>query len=410
MTTTTKTLRIGIVGIGVGGAEILPAIESLPEVELVAGADVNRDVLERFHNRYPQAETYVSAEAMCKDPSVEAVWVSTPNMYHAEHTILALNHGKHVVVEKPMAISLKQAEQMVEAADKNGVKLLAGHTMSFSTPIRAMRKIIQSGELGKLRAINIWAFTDWLLRPRTAEELDLNQGGGIPYRQGPHQIDTVRLLGGGMLRSVRAVVGQWQEERPIPGYYSALMEFEDGAVASIVHDGYGYFITHELVPWGEDKQRYNAEERVTIRKQLGAGTRNEDQEKLDLRIGGRAEEQIFRQRQAREWLPSDLGMVIVSCERGDIRHSAYGLTVYGDDGRREINLDQVQGVVGRRVELMELYDSAVLGKPVYHDGRWGMATLEVCLALLESSREHREVQLTHQMPVPDDYDSEFRLP
>ena len=70
-------------------------------------------------------------------------------------------------------------------------------------------------------------------RPRTPDELDVTQGGGIPYRQGPHQIDTVRLLGGGMLRSVRAQTGWWMKERTIPGYYSAFMEFESGLPATI---------------------------------------------------------------------------------------------------------------------------------------------------------------------------------
>jgi phthalate 4,5-cis-dihydrodiol dehydrogenase len=102
-------------------------------------------------------------------------------------------------------------------------------------------------------------------------------------------------------------------------------------------------------------------------------------------------------------------MVIVSCERGDLRHSAQGIWVYGDEGRREIPIDDAPGAVGRRAELTELYDSVMLNKPVYHDGRWGMATLEVCLALLESSRERREVKLTHQVPVHPEYDSTLQL-
>ena len=86
------------------------------------------------------------AEALAADPNVDAVWVSTPNPFHAPHALLALNHGKHVVVEKPMAITLAEAEEMCTAADQICVKLLAGHMIVFSTPIRAMRKVIQSGE------------------------------------------------------------------------------------------------------------------------------------------------------------------------------------------------------------------------------------------------------------------------
>jgi phthalate 4,5-cis-dihydrodiol dehydrogenase len=68
------------------------------------------------------------------------------------------------------------------------------------------------------------------------------------------------------------------------------------------------------------------------------------------------------------------------------------------------------GVAGRRAELEELYDSVVLGKPLWHDGRWGMATLEVCLAVMESARQRKEIMLTHQIALPADYDSDFELP
>ena len=139
----------------------------MPEFELVGAADVNSRVLEIFAQRY-KAKTYISVEKLCADPNVEAVWVSTPNRFHAQHTIVAANAGKHVVVEKPMAITLEEAAKMIEASVKNKIKLLCGHTQSFGPHIRTMRKIIRSGELGRLCALHVWAYTDWMLRPRTA--------------------------------------------------------------------------------------------------------------------------------------------------------------------------------------------------------------------------------------------------
>ncbi len=404
----TKVMNIGLIGIGVGAAEILPAMEAMDEIDLVAGADIVPETRERFQERYPRAKVYASAEELVKDPNVDAVWIASPNRFHAEHTILAASHGKHVVVEKPMALNLQQAAAMIEAADKNGVKLLAGHTRSYTLPIQGMRKIITSGKLGEVRAINLLAYSDWMLRPRTADELDINQGGGIPYRQGPHQIDTVRVLGGGMLRSVRGMTGQWMPERPIPGYYSAYLEFENGLPSIIVHNGYGYFLGAELVPWGESRQRYTLEERVEVRRQMRAGTRNEAQDKQDLRIGGAAEEATFRQREeVKPWVPEDMGLLIVSCDRGDIRHSKFGLYVYDDEGLKDIDLtpDRVMGVGQRRAELEEIYNGVVLGRPLFHDGRWGMATLEVCLAIMESAKTHKEIMLQHQVPVTPDYDA-----
>jgi len=397
-----RKLKIGVIGIGVGASEILPAMENMPELDLVAGADVNDRVLETFRKRY-NAKVYNSIEKLCADPDVEAVWISTPNKFHGPHTIIAAEHGKHVVVEKPMAISIEEAERMIAAVEKNKVKLLCGHTQSYGPHIRTMRRIIQSGELGKLCALNVWAYTDWMLRPRTAEELDLVQGGGMAYRQGPHQIDSLRLLAGGMVRSVRGTTGKWFRGRSIPGYYAGYLEFEDGIPATLMHNGYGYFLTSELVAWGTDRSRYKPEERAAIRKGLLDGTRDETKAKDAMRIGGSQEEAIFRRGgERRPWVPNDLGILVATCERGDIRQSQFGLFVYGDDGVKDVPLQE--GGASRRGELEELYNAVVLNKPVRHTGHWGLATLEVCLALMQSGRERREIIMSHQVPAPPEDD------
>jgi phthalate 4,5-cis-dihydrodiol dehydrogenase len=105
-----RRLRLGIVGIGVGASEILPQMESMPEIQLVAAADINLRILDTFKHRYG-AKTYDSIEKLCADPHVEAVWISTPNRFHAPHTIMAAEHGKHVVVEKPMATLLPKRKR-----------------------------------------------------------------------------------------------------------------------------------------------------------------------------------------------------------------------------------------------------------------------------------------------------------
>ncbi|MSQ27142.1 MAG: Gfo/Idh/MocA family oxidoreductase [Dehalococcoidia bacterium] len=403
-----RKLRMAMIGIGVGGAEILPAMDVMDEIDLVAGCDINPVTRERFVERYKGAKAYATVEELCKDPNVEAVWISTPNQFHAPHTIIAANHGKHVVVEKPMALNLQEAEAMVAAAEKNNIKLLAGHTRSFTPPIQAMRKVITSGRLGKLCAINLFAYTDWMLRPRSPQELDPNQGGGVPYRQAPHQVDTVRLLGGGKVRSVRGMTGQWMPERPIPGYYTAYIEFEDGTPANITHNGYGYYIGAQMVAWGEDKHQYDAQGRVDIRKAIRAGKRDEEAEKQDRRIGGKLEQIVFRRSEPEPWVPEDLGMTIVSCERGDIRHSKHGIFIHDDEGVHDIDLGLATKELGpslRRDELEEFYEGLVFGKPLYHDGRWGLATLEVCLAIMQSGKERKEIMLKHQVGINPAYDA-----
>ncbi len=97
-------------------------------------------------------------------------------------------------------------------------------------------------------------------------------------------------------------------------------------------------------------------------------------------------------------MPNDLGILVATCERGDIRQSQFGLFVYGDDGVKDVPL--TEGGASRRGELVELYNAVVLNKPIRHTGHWGLATLEVCLALMQSGRERREIMMKHQVPAP----------
>jgi phthalate 4,5-cis-dihydrodiol dehydrogenase len=313
-----------------------------------------------------------------------------------------------------MALSLEQTDAMNEAAAKSGRLLMAGHTQSYSLPIRAMRKIVKSGKIGKLYNQQAMAYTDWMLRPRSDEELDPNQGGGIPWRQTPHQVDSVRLIGGGLVKTVRgstATVGGW---RPIAGFYSAFMEFEDGSACHIVHNGYGYFLASELLSGSDSGSRYTAEQRGALRKAMKAGARDEEADKQAMRIGGEANERTFGVRtERRPWNPGDLGIVIVNTEHGAIRHSPYGVYVYDDDGLHDVDLTggaATGGVAGRRGELEEFHETIVSGSPLFHDGRWGAATLEVALGIMQSARESKDIQLKRQVAVPDWYDKDLSVP
>lgn len=390
-----KTLRIAIAGIGVGAKAVMRALRQLPHFELVAAADLRKEARDTFERTF-HGRTYDSVEDLCADSEVDIVWVSTPNHLHCEHTLIAVQAGKHVVVEKPMALNLDEAERMADAAERGGVQLMCGHTASLMPAYQAMRDVIRSGELGEVRAINVLSYNDWMLRARMDQELDVSLGGGIVYRQGPHQVDTVRLLGGGMVRSVRAVVGQWMPARSAPGYYAAFLTFEDGTPATIIRNGYGYFTHHEFVPWVERSR--TAQEVAKVRTGIRDGTYDDDAKKSRSRFGGSPEPP---QAEARARRPSgfhnDLGIVIATCERGDIRQSPEGLWLYDDSGQHEVVVEGIHD--GRVSELDELHRAITEGRPVRHDARWGMATLEVVLAFMQSSQEGREIMLSHQCPA-----------
>jgi phthalate 4,5-cis-dihydrodiol dehydrogenase len=403
-----RPLRVGIVGLGQGAAGVLPTMSKLPEVQLVAIATRNPETRRKFAARYPQARAHPDIASLCKDPEVEAVWVATPNRYHCEHAIELMRAGKHVAVEKPMAVTLDEADRMIAEAERNGVHLLAAHTSSFSLFVRAMRRVALSGEVGRPRSILIPSYTEWMLRPRTAEELAPEAGGGIVHRQAPHQIDALRLLGGGVLRSVRGTVGQWMPERNAPGFYAGHFEFQDRTTATILHNGYGYFVTLELYPEASARWRYDDADRLRMLHAMRDGTRDEEAEKQEFRIGGSRDPSLAAQKAHGEGWESidDLGEVTLSCERGVIRFGKHGLTVYGDAGRREVDLRRIDGG-GTRPALIELYRAVIEKKPLYHSGAWGRATLEATIGLITSSDERREVFLERQVAMPEDYDDDL---
>lgn len=387
---------MGMGGLGVASTQILPPVSKLPYVKITAAADTRRDALEKFRQEYG-AEVFTSFEAMCESPNVDFVYIATPNDLHAKHAIAAAERGKHVIVEKPMAMTLEECEAMNAAAEKHRVKLLCGHTHSFDPPIRRIREIVASGELGRLRMIHTWNYNEFMYRPRMKHELAMSRG--VVLNQGPHHVDVVRLIGGGMVKSVRATTGVWDPARGHEGSYVCYLEFEDGVPATLVYSGYGFFDTAELFGWiGEGGQPRAPETNAKVRRRLGGISSAQEEEMLkeQMRYGGKREGEYSHDWRGERHQPF-FGFTLVSCDKGDMRQSADGLIIYGEEGRREVALPS--GKRGREAEVDELYQAVAENRPVFHDGRWGEATLEVCLAMLESAKEKREIFLKHQRPV-----------
>ena len=394
---TARQLKVGVAGLGRAFTLMVPTLANDPRIRLVAGADPLPDGRERFAAEFG-AKTYSTVEDLCADPDIEVIYVATPHQHHAEHVRIATAHGKHVLVEKPMAISIAQCRSMIEAAKAANVVLVVGHSHSFNAPILRTRAIIESGAYGRPRMISALNFTDFLYRPRRPEELDTARGGGVIFSQAAHQIDIVRLLGGGRLRSVRAVTGSWDAARPTEGAYSALLTFEDGTVASIVYSGYAHFDSDELTGWiGETGLPKDRSRHGSARKALrDAAPGQEAAMKAARNFGGKnyAHAAIapagMRQHQ-------HFGFMIVSCERADLRPQPDGVMIYDDTS---VQLDPVPVAAIPRSEVIdELYGAIVHGKATLHDGPWSLATLEACLAMLQSAREKKEIQLQHQIGV-----------
>ncbi len=390
---TDRPLRLGVAGLGRAFMLMLPTLASHPRVRLVAASDPRAEARRQFEIDFG-GRAHETVEALCADRDVEAVYVATPHQYHAQHVIAAAANGKHALVEKPMALTLKECASMIRAGRDAGVHLLVGHSHSFDKPVLRTRELIAGGAYGDVRMVTALNFTDFLYRPRRAEELDTAQGGGVVFSQAAHQVDVVRLLAGGRTRSVRAATGAWDAARPTEGAYIALLTFEEGAFASLTYSGYAHFDSDELCGWiGEtghpkDPARYGAA-RAALRRDM---TPADEAALKSTRTYGATVPPAAK--------PSghdQFGLVIASCDRADLRPLPNGVMIYADDAAL---LDELPPpTVPRSAVIDELYDAVMRGRPAIHSGEWGMATHEVCLAILASARSGREVTLEHQVGI-----------
>jgi len=387
-----RKLKLGVAGLGRAFTLMLPTFVADRRVELVAAADLRAEARSRFETEFG-ARSYASVAELCADPAVEIVYVATPHERRLEHATQAAAAGKHLLVEKPLALTIDECRSIIASVTAAGTTLVVGHSHSFDGPIRYTRELISGGRFGRVRMITALNYTDFLYRPRRPEELNTGQGGGVLFSQAAHQVDIVRALSTSTPRSVRAALGAWDPARPTEGAYGALLQFEDGAFASLSYSGYGHFDTDELCGWvGELGQRKSPRSHGAARRALAA-VEDADTEaslKAARNYGGASYAQPKDPPLANE----HFGMVVVSCERADLRPLPSGVMVYGDD---DAHLETLPAPRAPRAAVIdELYEAVVRRRRTLHDGAWGLATLEICLAMLRSGRSGKEVVLVHQ--------------
>jgi len=202
-------LRIGV--IGVGGRGGLAALAHHPEdgVRLVAGADINPVALQHFATQYGP-EVFVTADyhELLARPDIDAVFVTSPDFVHEEHAVAALEAGKAVYLEKPMAITIDGCDRILRTAFAHRQKLYLGHNMRHFATIQKMKALIDAGAIGEVKAG--WCrhfvayggdayFKDW--------HAERSKSTGLLLQKGAHDIDVLHWLCGGYTRRVTAMGG-----------------------------------------------------------------------------------------------------------------------------------------------------------------------------------------------------------
>jgi predicted dehydrogenase len=229
-----ETLRFGIVGCGVIGPAHAEAIESLAEAELVAVADCNPAAADKLAETYG-ARAYSDLQQMLNDIELDVVDVCTPSGLHAEQACQVMNSGRHVIVEKPMALSLAAIDEMMRVQEEMGVKLAVVSQYRFEPASRRVQELMEKEAFGRLvlgcaqipwwRSQTYYDSGGW----RGTREMD---GGGTLMNQSIHWIDLLQWFMG-RVRSVCAYADTLAHRMETEDVAVASLRFANGALGTV---------------------------------------------------------------------------------------------------------------------------------------------------------------------------------
>ncbi|HMF33350.1 MAG TPA: Gfo/Idh/MocA family oxidoreductase, partial [Candidatus Lokiarchaeia archaeon] len=261
-------VKFGIIGCGLfAERRLLPAFQQSEYAELVAIQKRDVDIARQKADENNINGAYGTPEDLLADPAIDAVFIATPNNMHHPHTLLAAIAGKHVLVEKPMALNPAEAEDMVAACQDAGVLLQVGHQQRFLPVVQQTRALVSEGELGTI----IFASSQFSMHaensPRTWVRDKAVAGGGPVVDLGVHCIDLLRYLLG---QEVRATQVFFDPSTPVVGggvenAASVLLQFNRGTLGNIQVGFISEFSTYfefrgtAGAVWARNFTQYNTE-------------------------------------------------------------------------------------------------------------------------------------------------------
>ncbi len=224
-------LKVGMIGLGGIAHTHVPGWASSPYAELVAGSDVNAGVFPAWREKYGVTRFYESAAELINDPEIDIIDICSPNMFHAPQAIAALEAGKHVICEKPLAPTPAEIRQMIAARDRSGKLLMTAQHFRFRGISQAVKAEIDSGVLGDIYHARSWMLRRSGLPVRPTFIYKSQSGGGPCIDIGVHILDlTLWLMGhprpvavSGVARAALAhhpgaFSGRWGRSRVPRGY------------------------------------------------------------------------------------------------------------------------------------------------------------------------------------------------
>lgn len=263
-----KKLKVAVIGVGGIAKTHMPGWAASEHAEVIAGSDMMGPILQDWGKQHGVSKLSTNAADIINDPDVDIIDVCTPNMSHAELVIAALNAGKHVICEKPLAPTPAEIRKMIAARDASGKTLMTAQHFRFAGMSQAMKKEINDGALGDVYHARSWMLRRGWIPVRPGFIYKKNSGGGPCIDIGVHILDlTLWFMGNPKPISVSGVAkralslhkgafSQWggsliPDDMDVEDFASAFVRFDNGATLILE---VSWLIHHNTT--GEDMQMW----------------------------------------------------------------------------------------------------------------------------------------------------------
>ena len=225
-----KKVRWGVIGAGgIAERRTIPAMLLCNNAELVAVMEINMELAEKCRAKWGCKRAYDNEAALLADPEIDAVYIASPVFLHAKQAMAAADAGKHILIEKPLAMTSEEGQVVADYCKQKGVKLAVGLMMRFGAYVQAMKKAVAEGRIG--RPVSAYAqFTCWYPdMPGNWRQSKKNGGGGAMMDMGVHCIDLLQYILGTKATQVAAFHDTLSFSYEVEDSSTVLLRMENGA-------------------------------------------------------------------------------------------------------------------------------------------------------------------------------------
>lgn len=242
-----RKVRFGVIGAGgIADRRTIPAMMESDLAQLVAVMDADGQVAERVRAKYGAKRAYTADAELVADPDIDAVYIASPVVMHAAQARLAADHGKHVLVEKPLAMSSAEGQAVIDYCKGKGVSIAAGFMMRFGSYVMEMKRLVAQGKIGDVVS-GFAQFTCWYPEiPGSWRQSLKSGGGGALMDMGVHCIDLLQYITGSKVREVSAFNDTQTFGYEVEDASMVLLRLENGAMCLVQSN---FNIPDEAAKW-----------------------------------------------------------------------------------------------------------------------------------------------------------------